>query len=436
MFLVQSGEAEIKVVEEDGKEAKTVGTVKHGDAFGERALLMNEPRAATVIATKDLKLLRINRTDFDLMLGPLQELMKRSLGQQGILHKRAESKVTTTGESLRPSTITPKIQMEKIEYKNLKVLGLLGKGAFGTVHLVKDLTTSKTYALKSVSKALVVEAGQEAHIMGEKRIMEQVNHPFIIRLHQTYKDKKLLYFLMEVSLGGDFFGYLREKFNFPDKQAKFYAACVVLILEHMHNLDIIYRDLKPENLLVDQFGYVKMIDFGFACWIGNGRTYTLCGTPDYMSPEIVAGKGHGKGVDLWTLGVLIYEMLAGYAPFYDDEPMKMYEKISSGFIAFPEHFSKEAKEVIWELLQQNPNKRLGVGRDGFKRLKRHSWFKGVDWQALQERKIKAPYIPNIKSPEDISNFHQYSTPLEPELNYVDDKSGWDADFGEDLSSSS
>jgi len=310
---------------------------------------------------------------------------------------------------------------------------LLGKGAFGTVHLVKDTKTGKTYALKSVGKALVVEAGQEQHIMGEKRIMEQLNHPFIIRLYQTYKDRRNLYFLMEVSLGGDFFGYLREKFNFPEKTARFYAACVVLILEHMHSLDIIYRDLKPENLLIDQYGYVKMIDFGFACWIGNGRTFTLCGTPDYMAPEIVAGKGHGKGVDLWTLGVLIYEMLAGYAPFYDEDPMKMYEKISSGFIAFPEHFSKEAKEVIWELLQQNPNKRLGVGKDGFKRLKKHSWFRGLDWNALAGLKIKAPYTPNIKNPEDLSNFHQYSTPPEPEPTDVDDRSGWDAEFGEDIS---
>jgi len=264
--------------------------------------------------------------------------------------------------------------------------------------------------------------------------MEQLNHPFIIRLYQTFKDKKNLYFLMEVSLGGDFFGYLREKFNFPEKtQARFYAAGVVLILEHMHNLDIIYRDLKPENLLVDQHGYVKMVDFGFACWIGTGRTFTLCGTPDYMAPEIVAGKGHGKGVDLWTLGVLIYEMLAGYAPFYDEEPMKMYEKISSGFIQFHEFFTPEAKAIIWELLQQNPNKRLGVGKDGFKRLKKHAWFKGFDWAALQAGKIKAPYVPTIKDPEDLTNFHQYSTPAEPELTYHDDKSGWDNEFGEEVS---
>jgi len=363
-------------------------------------------------------------------LGPLEEIMKRSLESSGIVKR--ESKITELPPRKTAVESPEKDKEPKIEYKDLKIVGMRGKGAFGTVHLVKDQKTGKTYALKSVSKALVVEAGQEAHIMGEKRIMEQLNHPLIIRLHQTYKDKKTLYFLMEVSLGGDFFGYLREKFNFAEKVARFYAGCVVLILEHMHSMDIIYRDLKPENLLIDQNGYIKMIDFGFACWIGNGRTFTLCGTPDYMAPEIVAGKGHGKGVDLWTLGVLIYEMLAGYAPFYDEDPMKMYEKISSGFIAFPEQFSKEAKEVIWELLQQNSNKRLGVGKDGFKRLKKHPWFKGLDWAALLGGKIKAPYVPIIKNPEDLTNFHQYSMPPEVEAVYIDDKSGWDNDFGEDL----
>jgi len=217
--------------------------------------------------------------------------------------------------------------------------------------------------------------------MSEKNVMMQLNHPFLVRLFQTYKDRDKLYFLLEPMLGGELFTLLRNQTLFDENTSRFYASCVVSAFEYMHDLDIIYRDLKPENLLFDDMGYVKIADFGFAKKVTGsllsprlpqssllGRTWTLCGTPDYLAPEIVAGKGHDKGVDWWTLGILIYEMLASYPPFYDEEHMKTYAKIINGEVLYPSHFSKAAISLIRKLLNRKATKRLGFGRGGTSRL--------------------------------------------------------------------
>jgi serine/threonine protein kinase len=211
---------------------------------------------------------------------------------------------------------------------------------------------------------------------------------------------------LEPSLGGELFSVLRAKTFFDEHTARFFAAGVVLAFEYMHSKGIIYRDLKPENLLLDARGYLKITDFGFAKKVGDQRTWTLCGTPDYLAPEVVSGQGHGRGVDWWTLGILIYEMLASYPPFYDgiirsslpflcfyhmnssssgwsliliEDPMKTYAKIMHGQIAFPMHFSKQAVDLIRRLLHAKPTKRLGVLKGGARLVKDHLWFKGFDW---------------------------------------------------------
>jgi len=258
--------------------------------------------------------------------------------------------------------------------------------------------------------------------------MEQLDHPFLVRLYATYKDKDRLYFLLEPALGGELFSVLREKPLFDEPTARFFAACVVSAFEYMHSKNIIYRDLKPENLLLDKQGYLKVTDFGFAKDISSGRTWTLCGTPDYLAPEIVAGKGHGKGVDWWTLGVFIYEMLASYPPFYDEDPMKTYAKIMHGTITFPSHFSKEAISIVKKLLHHKPFKRLGAVKGGAKLVKKHPWFKDIDWDALYQRKIIAPIIPTIKSEVDIGNFDDYPEEEDTVEPYVDDGSNWDSEF--------
>jgi len=264
--------------------------------------------------------------------------------------------------------------------------------------------------------------------MSEKNIMMEINHPFCIRLYATYKDNDRLYFLLEPGLGGELFTILRARTLFDEDTSRFYAACVIMAFDNLHQNNIIYRDLKPENLMLDSDGFLKVTDFGFAKKIPNGRTYTLCGTPDYLAPEIVAGKGHGKGVDWWTLGVLIYEMLASYPPFYDEDPMKSYSKIVSGVVNYPAHFSKDAIDLISKLLHLKPTKRLGVAKGGGEEIKKHPWFKNFSWTNLYDRKLKAPIKPDIKSTEDTSNFDNRDDSEMTVAKYQDDGSGWDNDF--------
>lgn len=187
---------------------------------------------------------------------------------------------------------------------------------------------------------------------------------------------------------------------------RFYAAHIVTIFEYLHGKSIIYRDLKPENIILGANGYLKLTDFGFAKSI-DGKTYTLCGTPEYLAPEIILNKGHSKPVDWWTLGILIYEMLVGIDPFNDDDPMMVYQKIIKGKIKFPKNVEKDAKSIIKHLLDADITKRYGCLKDGVKDILDHRWFKDFDWKSLLFMNQEAPYIPKIKNNMDTSNFSQY-----------------------------
>jgi protein kinase A len=176
---------------------------------------------------------------------------------------------------------------------------------------------------------------------------------------------------------------------------RFYAAQVVSMFEYLHSKNIIYRDLKPENILIDKSGYLKLTDFGFAKYC-EGRTYTLCGTPEYLAPEILLNKGHGKPVDWWTFGVLLYEMNAGIDPFNDEDPMLIYQKILKGKIKFPSSFSSNAKSLVRHMLEADLSKRYGNLKGGVADIKNHRLFKGLDWNALLSLQIKPPYLPKVK----------------------------------------
>lgn len=419
MYIIKSGKISIF---RDGEE---VMKCEAGTYFGELALLSSNKRAASPKAMTDCVLLEMSRQTFNELLGPLTKTLESAT--QSYRRKNDETDEAKLDEWI------------DVPFDDLDVVGVLGTGSFGFVKLVKNKhNNDQTFALKAVSKAVIVETGQQGHILSEKNVMMKLRHPFLIRLYQTYKDRDRLYFLLEPVLGGELFTHLRRETLFEEKTTRFYASCVVLAFEYMHDLDIIYRDLKPENLLIDKDGYIKVTDFGFAKKVDSGKTWTLCGTPDYLAPELVAGKGHNKGVDWWTVGILIWEMLASMPPFYDEDQMKTYRRIvSDAPLEFPSHFSDEARSLLKKLLHKKPTRRLGVIKGGASLVKKHRWFDALGasaggsrsggWAQLTAKKIEAPWKPPISSNEDLKNFDEVDESEEVEP-YSDDGTNWDASF--------
>lgn len=297
----------------------------------------------------------------------------------------------------------------------------LGTGAFGRVRFVNYKQTGNIYALKTLKKAAIIKMKQVDHIASEKSILQQMKFPFIVNMFGAFHDSRYIYMLLEYVVGGEFFTHLRKAGRFDNDSSCFYGAQIAAIFEYCHGKNIVYRDLKPENVLIAIDGYVKLTDFGFAKVIEH-RTYTLCGTPEYIAPEVLLNKGHGKPVDWWTLGILIYEMIVGYPPFVDEDPMGIYQKILSGKIVFPKLFDKNAKALVKKLLTADLGKRYGNLKNGVDDIKSHKWFKDMDWQALLDKQITAPMTPKVKDAADTSNFDDYpdSDELPPAVSAAQD----------------
>ena len=282
----------------------------------------------------------------------------------------------------------------------------LGTGSFGRVRISKNRKTNEYVAMKIMKKVEILKSKQADHIANEIKILSMIDHPFVIKFDGFTQDDKYLYLALELINGGELFTYLRGVGRFPVDQARVYIAQIVSIFEYLHSKNIIYRDLKPENILIHKSGYLKLTDFGFAK-IVEGRTYTLCGTPEYLAPEIILNKGHGKPVDWWTCGILLYEMIAGIDPFSDDDPMMVYQKILKGKIKFPSGFDSNAKSLVKHLLESDLTKRYGNLKGGVKDIKGHRFFKELSWEKLINMELTPPYIPKVKSASDISNFSSY-----------------------------
>ncbi|CAH0726436.1 unnamed protein product, partial [Brenthis ino] len=293
-----------------------------------------------------------------------------------------------------------------ITFTDLERVRTLGTGAFGRVILLRHANTHKFYAMKVLEKEKIVKMKQIDHTLYEKRILEAIRFPFTVSMEFSFKDNSYIYFIMPFVPGGEMFTHLRKMGKFEEPISKFYASQVILALEYLHYLNLVYRDLKPENIMIDKNGYLKITDFGF-CKVLQGRTWTLCGTPEYLAPELILSKGYGFSVDWWSFGVLLYEMNAGYPPFYANEPMKTYEKIVSGKYRCPSSFNGDLRDLVRNTLQVDISKRFGVMRNGVMDFKNHRWFKGIEWEAILNCRFPPPYIPKIKHPGDSTNFEKY-----------------------------
>lgn len=304
-----------------------------------------------------------------------------------------------------------------LKLDDLELRATLGTGSFGRVRLVRHTgTNGGYYALKILKKSEVIYLKQVDHVKTEKKILEEIDHPFIVNLNGAFQDDKNLYLLLEYVIGGEFFSHLRKAGRFPNDTARYYAAQITLVFEHLHSLMILYRDLKPENLLLDKQGNCKVTDFGFAKKV-EYRTWTLCGTPEYLAPEIILSKGHGKAVDWWACGILIYEMLAGYPPFYDEDPLGIYQKILEGKIKFPWHFDRHSKDLCKKLLTADLTKRLGNLKGGAEDIKKHKWYVAgtipIDWDRMLNKQFgEAPVQLECKDEADTSNFDDYPDSVE------------------------
>ena len=375
--------------------------------FGERALLNDQPRAASVKSVTKGRVFTIGRASFEKHLGSLKELMQ--------LHTQEMERQQMHG---------------LIQYDELVPVRTIGVGSFGRVRLVQHKPTGNVFALKSLSKKLIIQYRQQQHLRNERLLMEKVTHPLCARLVKSFKDRAYVHILLEFCHGGELFHLMDEQPSgcFNEYATKFYAACVVLVLEHLHERGIVYRDLKPENLLLDSDGYIKVVDFGFAKQI-SGPTYTICGTPDYIAPEIIGRKGHYFPADYWALGVLVYEMLTGGPPFSNpDTPEKMiYSNILEGRYTMHSWMSPGVKDFISNLLVLDPAQRLGAGPSGVRALRNHPWFAEIDWLKLERKKLPPPIPIKVANILDLSNFDIYSEEQENAAP-VNDTSGWDSCF--------
>ncbi|KAH8701828.1 putative camp-dependent protein kinase catalytic subunit [Talaromyces proteolyticus] len=302
---------------------------------------------------------------------------------------------------------------------DFELIKTLGTGTFARVWLTRlkdNPRKDKVYALKVLRKADVIKLKQVEHVRNERRTLAAVaGYPFITTLVTTFSDDQSLYMLLEYCPGGEIFSYLRRARTFDEPTAKFYTAEITMTIEYLHDVQgVAYRDLKPENILIDADGHIKLVDFGFAKQVGNRETYTLCGTPDYLAPEVIHNSGHGLAVDWWALGVLIYEFLVGQPPFWDQNVMRLYEQIVEGRLRFPQKMSPAARDIISQFCKTDVTQRLGHIQGGASRVKAHPWLSSIQWDDLYYRRVQGPIIPRLENAADAGNFEEYPPPPAPD----------------------
>eukprot|EP00804_Cyclotella_cryptica_P029822 CCRYP_010746-RA/>CCRYP_010746-RA protein AED:0.15 eAED:0.15 QI:0/0/0/1/0/0/4/451/580 len=301
---------------------------------------------------------------------------------------------------------------------SFKMVKVIGKGSFvfiprsGKVFLVREKQTNAMFALKVLKKDNIIKRNQVEHTKTERSVLGYVKHPFIVGLNMAFQSKDKLYFVLDYCAGGELFFHLGKVGKFSEQRACFYAAEITLAIAYVHDLDIVYRDLKPENVLLDSRGHVRLTDFGLSKeGISNSSSgaNSFCGTPEYLAPEILNRQGHGRAVDWWSLGALLFEMLTGLPPFYCRDREKLFEKIKKGTLEYPKYLSPRATALLKGLLTKEPRRRLGSGPNDAEDIKEQEFFKDLDWEKLMKGEIAPPWNPQINGSMDTSQFdHEFT----------------------------
>ncbi|CAG09161.1 unnamed protein product, partial [Tetraodon nigroviridis] len=420
-YIILKGE--VLVTKNVNGHQKQIRRMGKGEHFGEQALIREVLRTATCTADGPVTCFTIDKEVFEETI-PVEHL--ELFDDSKVLQEARAPAKSSPSSTLRFKDLVPVLYQEG-RYQGDPVT--LGVGGFGRVELVgvmaylPQMTTvnhGMYYAMKRVSKKHIVAKRQEEHMLFEKKILKAIQCDFIVRLHATFKDTRYVYMIMEFCGGGEIWTKLKEVGRFDEPMAVFCAACVVEAFAYLHKKSIMYRDLKPENLMLDAKGYVKLVDFGFAKeMVRAEKTYSFVGTPEYMAPEIIKNQGHDFAVDFWSLGILIFELLAGSPPFSSSEPQKIYAKILDGVLKYPPYLSEASKSIISKLCRPRPGQRLGNTKNGIKDVRHHRWFSSINWHKLRMSQLDAPtgpcYINFDRFPVD-------HTKVEEEF------SGWDQDF--------
>ena len=301
----------------------------------------------------------------------------------------------------------------KLTYDDFIPLKLLGKGSFGEVLLVRLKANKKIYAMKVLNKEMLKIKKQQVHTKTERDLMVKINCPFIVNIKSAFQDASKLYIVSEFMQGGDMFFHLHDNpnSNFSNEKTRFYIMELVLALEFLHKNNMVYRDLKPENIVLDSKGHLKITDFGLSKILetDEDKAFTICGTPQYLAPEVLLKKGYDKAVDWWSLGCVMYEMLTGKLPFPIKRGIKLNRKIYEQGVVYPKQINNNAKDFIQKLLVIDPKIRLGTGPDGSEEIKKHPFFKGINWKDAWNRKIKPPFVPKLKNETDLRYFDSMFT---------------------------
>ena len=407
LFIIKEGQVEVY------RDSQFMRTLAKGSFFGERCIIMNENRTASVISKAKTLVWKLSREKF-------LEIVEENL--------------------IKKLVFRISLQDDSIQLSDLVVMDLIGKEAFGNVYLCCNKKNKMLYALKSVTRKKINFHSLQESLKQEKKVLQQIEHQFIIKLVKTFKDSKGIYFLLEYVQGLSLFEVLRIINILKTSDCRFYTANLLVIMDYLHKNSIIYRDLKPENMMVDHEGYLKLLDFGTAKLLKD-RTFSVLGTPQYMAPEVIMGKGYSFSADLWSIGVMIYEFICGNVPFGsndDDDAFTIYRDIISGKLTYPSFIKENCREKkLIQILLNN----YAPGRGTAEKLKDHKYFESFSWDGLLSRSLTTPFVPKVEVEERtieasllqnrtveqlLANQHDKS--LNSDIKGKDFFSDWDKDF--------